>query len=164
MYRGIRPFKFIYGKNVNSGSYNWTIQFKMEENEGVGFFLNGVSVDCSVVWTWIDVFSIDELEGSYSPVHGDHDLWHWPQSKVKEKSGSRWIFMDRWYQIYDFPASLKLCSQLKCNLMLAMNPTCQSKLKRQYLYSFAYMNFSQSVVRRTVSNAYAPTVQIYTSI
>ncbi len=37
MYRGILQFKFIHEKNVNSGSYNWTIQFKMEENEGVVF-------------------------------------------------------------------------------------------------------------------------------
>ncbi len=26
MYRGIRPLKFIYGKNVNSGSFNWIVQ------------------------------------------------------------------------------------------------------------------------------------------
>ncbi len=57
MYRGIRPFKFIYGKNDKSSSHNGTIKFKMEENEGVDWFFN--------------VFSIDELEGSYSPVHGD---------------------------------------------------------------------------------------------
>ena len=28
MYRGILQFKFIHGKNVNSSSYNWTIQLK----------------------------------------------------------------------------------------------------------------------------------------
>ncbi len=61
MYRGIWPFKFIYGKNVNSGSYNWTIQLKK--------YL--IHAHKWIVWTWIDVFSIDELEGSYSPVRGE---------------------------------------------------------------------------------------------
>ena len=30
-----------------------------------------ISLDLSVVWTWIVVFPMDELEGSYSPVHSD---------------------------------------------------------------------------------------------
>ncbi len=48
MYRGIRPFKFIYGKNDKSSSHNGTIQLKMEENEGVDHISSNYFADFSV--------------------------------------------------------------------------------------------------------------------
>ncbi len=89
MYMQIWPSEFIYGKNINSGSYNWTIQLKylffcpvqsylhleiVAGNAVYTFIFLHFELDCSVVRTWIDIFFMDELWGSYLPVHGDYWL------------------------------------------------------------------------------------------